>query len=90
MTLEYVFILLSIVAVGATFVVLIAFGLRNISRGKHSKFTIGSVVIPFVIFGIVVPLVDSDFAKAAILTVLIMVVIAIIGLLYSGARGLTG
>lgn len=90
MTLEYVFILLSIVAVGATFVILIAFGLRNISRGKHSKFTIGAVVIPFVIFGIVVPLVDSDFAKAAILTVLIMVVIAIIGLLYSGARGLTG
>ncbi len=90
MTLEFVFIILSIIGVGVTFVILIAFGLRNISRGRHSKFTIGSVVIPFVAFGICVPLVGGDYAKAAILTVMIMAVVAVIGLVYSGARGLTG
>lgn len=90
MTLEFVFILLSIIAVGVTFVILIFFGLRNIVRGRHSKFTIGAVIIPFVVFGICIPLVGADYAKAAIVTVMIMVVVAVIGLVYSGARGLTG
>lgn len=90
MTLAYVIILLSIVAVGATFVILVVFGVRNLSWGRHSRFTIGSVIIPFIIFGICVPLVGADYAKAAILTVMIMAVVAIIGLIYSGARGLTG
>ena len=90
MTLEYVFILISIVAVGVIFLILVVFGLRNLSRGRHSKFTIGAVVVPFVIFGICVPLVGADYAKAAILTVIIMAVVAIVGLVYSGVRGLTG
>ena len=90
MSLEYVFILLSIVAVGAAFVVLLVFGLRNLSRGKHSKFSVGAVVVPFVIFAICIPLTGFDYAKAAILTVIIMSIIAILGLIYSGVRGLTG
>lgn len=90
MTLEYVFILIAIVAVAAAFVVLLAFGLRNLGRGKHSKFSVGAIVVPFVVFAICIPLTSSDFAKAAILTVMIMAVIAIIGLVYSGVRGVTG
>ena len=88
--MAYIFILLTMVAVGATFLILVVFGLRNISRGKQDKFKIGSVLVPFVIFGILIPLTGSDYAKAAIFTVMIMAVIAVIGLLYSGARGLTG
>ena len=90
MSLEYVFILISIVAVATCFGVLLVFGLRNLSRGKHSKFSVGAIVIPFIIFGICVPLTGGDYAKAAILTVIIMAILAILGLLYSGARGLTG
>ena len=90
MSIEYVFILLSVVAVGATFAILIVFGLRNLSRGKHNKFSVGAVIVPFIIFGICVPLTAGSYAKAAIFTVIIMAVIAIIGLVYSGARGLTG
>ena len=90
MSLEFVFILIAVVAVAAAFVVLVVFGLRNLTRGKHSKFSVGAIVVPFVIFGICVPLTGADFAKAAILTVIIMSVIAIIGLVYSGVRGLAG
>ena len=90
MSLAFVFILIAIVGVAAGFVVLSAFGLRNLGRGKHSKFSVGAVVVPFLIFGICIPVTGGDFAKAAILTVIIMVVIAILGLVYSGVRGLTG
>ena len=90
MSIEYVFILLSMVAVAAAFVVLVVFGLRNLSRGKHSKFSVGAVVVPFIILGICIPLTGGNFAKAAILTVIIMSIIAILGLVYSGFRGLTG
>lgn len=90
MSLAYVFILIVIVIVAAAFVVLSIFGLRNLSRGKHSTFSVGAIIIPFVVFGICVPITGGDYAKAAILTVIIMAVIAIIGLVYSGVRGLTG
>ena len=90
MTLEYVFILVSIVAVAAIFVVLLVFGIRALSWGKHGIFSVATVVVPFIIFGICIPLTGADYAKAAILTVIIMSVIAILGLFYSGARGLTG
>ena len=88
--MAYIFILISIIAVGAAFVALLVFGLRNLTRGKHSKFSVGAIVVPFVVFGICIPLTGGDFPKAAILTVIIMVVIAILGLAYSGIRGLTG
>ena len=88
--MAYIFILISIVAVGAAFLVLTVFGLRNLSRGKHSFFSVGAIVVPFVVFGICIPLTGGDIAKAAILTVIIMAIIAILGLLYSGVRGLTG
>jgi hypothetical protein len=90
MTVEYVFILISMVAVGVGFLVLAAFGARNLTRGKHSKFSVGAVVIPFVIFGVCIPLAGGEYSKAAILTVMVMAVIAIVGLVYSGVRGITG
>ena len=88
--MAYIFILISMIAVGAAFVVLTVFGLRNLSRGKHSMFSVGAIVVPFVVFGICIPLTGGDVPKAAILTVIIMAVIAILGLVYSGVRGLTG
>ena len=90
MSLEYIFILISIAAVGIAFVILAAFGLRNLTRGKHSMFSIAAVIIPFIVFGICAVITGGEMAKSAILTVLIMAVFAIAGLLYSGLRGLTG
>jgi hypothetical protein len=90
MSVAYVFILISLVAVAVAFAVLAIFGVRNLGRGKHSKFSVGAVIVPFVVFGVCIPITGGDYAKAAILTVIIMAVIAIIGLVYSGVRGLTG
>lgn len=90
MSLEYIFIVISIAAVGLAFVALAAFGLRNLSRGKHSMFSVAAVIIPFVVFGICAVVLGGEMAKSAILTVMIMSVLAIAGLLYSGLRGLTG
>ena len=90
MSLAYVFILIVIAAVAIAFVVLSIFGLRNLSRGKHSAFSAGAIIVPFVVFGICVPITGGNYAKAAILTVIIMAIIAILGLVYSGLRGLTG
>jgi len=90
MTLEYIFILISMVAVALAFLVLVAFGLRNLSRGKHSVWSIAAVVVPFIVFGICAVITGGEMAKSAILTVIIMSVLAIAGLLYSGLRGLTG
>lgn len=90
MSVEYIFILISIVGVAAAFVLLVAFGARNLTRAKNSPFSVAAIVAPFVVLGICIPLTGGNYAKAAILTVMIMSVIAILGLLYSGVRGLTG
>ena len=90
MSLEYIFILISIAAVALAFVALVAFGLRNLSRGKHNMFSVAAVVIPFIVFGICAVITGGEMAKSAILTVVIMAVLAIAGLLYSGLRGITG
>ena len=90
MSIEYAFILLSIVSVAATFVVLTAFAIRTLIRGKHSMFAVGTFVVPVVLFGILIPLTAGDVVEAAILTSMIMTVLAIIGLIFSGLRGLTG
>ncbi|MGA7306452.1 MAG: hypothetical protein WBW88_16350 [Rhodothermales bacterium] len=90
MSLEYIFILISIIAVALAFLALLAFGVRNLARGKNSVFSIASIVIPFVIFGICAVITGGVMAKSALLTVIIMAVLAVAGLLYSGLRGLTG
>jgi len=90
MSLEYIFILISMAAVGLAFLALAAFGLRNLTRGKHSMFSLAAVIIPFIVFGICAVITGGEMAKSAILTVLIMSLLAIAGLFYSGLRGLTG
>lgn len=90
MSLEYIFILISIAAVALAFVALAAFGLRNLTRNKHSMFSVAAIVIPFIVFGICAAITGGEMAKSAILTVVIMSVMAIAGLLYSGFRGLAG
>lgn len=90
MSIEFVFILLSILCVGLAFLVLTVFGLRNLSRGKHSMWSVAAVVTPFVIFGIIAAITGGELARSALLTVMAMSVLAILGLLYSGVRGLTG
>ena len=90
MSLEFIFIVISMAAVALAFVALAVFGFRNLSRGKHSMFSVAAVVIPFVIFAICAAITGGEMAKSAILTVVIMSVLAIAGLLYSGVRGLTG
>ena len=88
--MEYIFIVLSMSVVGLTFLVLIGFGLRNLSRGKHTMFSVAAIVVPFVVFGICAAILGGELAKSAIYTVFIMSALAIAGLVYSGVRGITG
>jgi hypothetical protein len=90
MSAEFIFIIIAIVAVAVAFVFLVVFGVRNLSRGKHSMFTVGAIVIPFIVFAICAAITAGAWAKAAILTVMIMSLLAILGLIMSGLRGLTG
>ena len=89
MSIAYIIIILAMVAVAGGFAILAGFGLRNLARGKHTLFSIGAIVVPFVIFGIISMLVDG-ISKAAILTVMVMAAIAIVALLFSGVRGMVG
>ena len=90
MTIEYIFILISLSAVGLAFLTLIVFGFRNLSHGKHSMFSVAALVVPASIFGACAVFTGGEMARSAILTVIIMSGLAILGLLYSGVRGLTG
>ena len=91
MSLEYIFIIISMAAVGLAFLILAVFGARNLSRGKHSMWSVAAIVVPFVVFGICSAILGGDeLARSALYTVFIMSAFAIVGLLYSGVRGLTG
>jgi hypothetical protein len=90
MSVEYIFIVISIAVVALTFVVLLVFGIRNLARGKQSIFSVAAIVAPFVIFGICAAILGGEMAKSALYTVFVMSALAIAGLLYSGFRGLTG
>jgi hypothetical protein len=65
----------------------LAFGVRALVQGKVQRFTIGSFVVPVVLFG-VLTLVFGDWIRAGIVTLLVMLALAALGLVLTGARGM--
>ncbi|MEM1271235.1 MAG: hypothetical protein AAF752_01275 [Bacteroidota bacterium] len=90
MSFDYIAILVVVCLIGLGFLILTVFGLRNLFQGKHNAFSIGALVLPLVVFGICYAISGGDLGRAGILTIVTMLGLAIVGLLVSGVRGLTG
>lgn len=90
MSFEYIAILSVVCLIGFGFLLLTIFGLRNLLQGKHSMFSIVALLLPVAVFGICYAIAGGDAPRAALMTVVAMVGLAILGLLVSGVRGLTG
>jgi hypothetical protein len=89
----YWFIVCTSSLIGLGFVILCLFGLRNLFRGKHSLFAVISIFVPLVVFGICYVVASGSpdqLSLAALLTVVVMIGLAVLGLLVSGLRGITG
>ncbi len=77
----------AVIAMGLALLALVVFGVRSIFYGKINLITALIVVIPVVLLG-VLGLVMGDWTVAGIWTMVIMFVLAAVGLLLSGIRGL--
>ncbi len=75
-----------ILLVGLSLLTVLLFGLRALAYGKANMFTIGSFLIPVVVFG-VLTLTMGDWIEAGIMTLIVMLVLAAAALLFSGVRG---
>ena len=77
----------SVFVMGLAIIGLILFGIRSIVQGKISGMTAAVVLIPVVLVGIL-GLLLGDWTSAGIWTMVIMMVLAALSLVISGARGL--
>ena len=66
---------------------MLLFGIRSFMFGKVSKLTTGAVMLPVVLL-IILGFVLGDWPTAAIYTLVIMLVIAVIAIVLSSAKGL--
>lgn len=60
-------------------------GVKSVINGKQDFKKIGSVLIPFVVFGIAYA-VTQDFAQAGIATMLFMIAVMVLLIAYTGLR----
>jgi hypothetical protein len=77
----------SLIVMVLALVGLILFGIRSLIQGKISPLTAAIILIPAVLVGILGLILDS-WASAGIWTMMIMIVLAALSLILSGARGL--
>ena len=82
-------ILVALFMLGVALLLLIVFGIRSLIYGKVRPLAIAAVFLPFIIFGIL-RLVGLPLDEAGVMTALIMLGLALLGLLFSGLRGLVG
>jgi hypothetical protein len=80
------------IAIGATLVLLVIAmiivlftGVRNIINGKFDAKKIGSVLVPFAVFGISYASLGG-FVEAGIATMLVMIVLMLLSIVFTGAR----
>lgn len=70
-------------------VAIVIFGIRNLTYGKINPISMAIVAVPILLL-VLLGLIMGDWDQAAIITVVIMFVLAALGLVASGLRGLTG
>jgi len=73
---------------GLSILGMLAFGIRSFVFGKVSKLTTGAVLLPVVLL-VILGLVLGDWPTAAIYSLLIMLVVAVISVILSSVKGLT-
>jgi hypothetical protein len=84
----YVSIWAAVILAGLGLLGIALFGLRNLAYGKVETLSIGTVVLPALIFvGLGVS--TGTWAQAGIVTVIVMFGFALLGLVYSGIQNLT-
>ncbi len=72
---------------GLSIVTLIGFGIRNLTYGKIEPLTIGAIAVPVVVLGILLVAMPSA-AEAGIMTLIVMFVLSLLGLVYTGIKNL--
>ena len=77
---------ITVVLTGLALLAVVLFGIRSALNGKLRTVSIVSIAIPAALIGILY-FVFGSWAEAAVATTVAMVVLAILALLFSGARG---
>lgn len=83
----------ALLLVGVALVAVVIFGIKSIAEGKFRMTTLAAMVVPVVVFVIAYALssgAEAPFAAAAVLTSLILIVIAAGAILVIGLKGLIG
>lgn len=81
-----VMITLGLIALG--FLALAIFSIRNLASGKHSIGSVAAFGVPVVVFGISWLIAGGDISRTAVLTFMIMFVLALIALFATGFKSL--
>ena len=79
----------SLILTGLSLIAIALFGIRSLAYGKVNPLSIGTLVVPALVL-IAFYLVLDDWAHAAIWTFLVMLVLSLLALLLSSARGMLG
>jgi len=86
-TLVVVAIYAAIGITGISILALIGFGIRNLTYGKVEPLTMGALAVPVVLLGIMLVAMPSP-AEAGIMTLIVMFVLSLLGLVYTGIKNL--
>jgi hypothetical protein len=86
-TLVVVAIYAAIGITGISILALIGFGIRNLTYGKVEPLTMGALTVPVVLLGIMLVAMPSP-AEAGIMTLIVMFVLSLLGLVYTGIKNL--
>ncbi len=72
---------------GLGLLAMVVFGIRSLTHGKVDPMTISIMAVPVVIL-VILGLVMPSWAEAGITTILVTMCLALLALLYTGAKGL--
>jgi hypothetical protein len=79
----------ALILTSVSIVAIILFGIRSLAYGKVNPVSIATLVLPAIVmigFGLAL----GDWARAAIWTFLVMLLLSLVALLLSSARGMFG
>lgn len=80
---------LALILIGVGVLAIVVFGLRNLTYGKINPLSAVAIGVPLLIF-VILGLIMGQWDLAAIWTVMIILALALVALLLTGVRGLSG
>lgn len=84
---------LSLAMLALGLLIIAVFGLKGLVSGRHRTWTIGAMVLPFVIFGVCYALSAGDpdpAVRAALLTMIVLLVAGLLAIAFTGLKGAIG